>query len=183
MKRGRGGIRDVEFAVQLLQIVHGRRDLRLREPNTLAALAALADEGYVAEEDADALADAYRFLRRLEHRLQMVRDLQTHDLPADRHARTTLARSLGLAGADALQAEYDRTTELVRGIHERLFYRPLLEAFAGPVQPTPGHDREATEELLAGLGFAQPLARVRVARTGWWIPPRGSARSCRTCSP
>ncbi|MGH2680441.1 MAG: hypothetical protein ACRDG8_08175 [Actinomycetota bacterium] len=156
VKRGRGGIRDVEFAVQLLQIVHGRRDERLREPNTLTALGTLADEGYVAHEDAAALADAYRFLRRLEHRLQMVRDLQTHDLPADRHARTTLARSLGLAGAEALQAEYDRTTELVRGIHERLFYRPLLEAFAGPVQPSPGHDRDATEELLAGLGFAQP---------------------------
>jgi glutamate-ammonia-ligase adenylyltransferase len=156
VKRGRGGIRDVEFAVQLLQIVHGRRDDRLREPNTLRALAALADEGYVAHEDAEALADAYRFLRRLEHRLQMVRDLQTHDLPADRHARTTLARSLGVAGADALQAEYDRTTGLVRGIHERLFYRPLLEAFAGPVHPSPGRDREATEELLAGLGFAQP---------------------------
>ncbi|MGH2672794.1 MAG: bifunctional [glutamine synthetase] adenylyltransferase/[glutamine synthetase]-adenylyl-L-tyrosine phosphorylase, partial [Actinomycetota bacterium] len=137
VKRGRGGIRDVEFAVQLLQIVHGRRDTRLREPNTLRALVALADEGYVAHEDAEALADAYRFLRRLEHRLQMVRDLQTHDLPADRHARTTVARTLGLAGADALQAEYDRTTELVRGIHERLFYRPLLEAFAGPVQPSP----------------------------------------------
>jgi glutamate-ammonia-ligase adenylyltransferase len=156
VKRGRGGIRDVEFAVQLLQIVHGRRDPRLREPNTLRALAVLADEGYVAHEDAGALADAYRFLRRLEHRLQIVRDLQTHDLPADRHARTTVARSLGLAGADALQAEYDRTTGLVRELHERLFYRPLLEAFGGPVHAAPGHDRAATEELLGGLGFAQP---------------------------
>src|SRR4029079_646924 len=79
VKRGRGGVRDVEFAVQLLQIVHGRRDPSLRSPNTLAALAALTTEGYVAAPDADALADAYRFLRRLEHRLQMVRDLQTHD--------------------------------------------------------------------------------------------------------
>ncbi|HET9672033.1 MAG TPA: hypothetical protein VFQ40_04210 [Actinomycetota bacterium] len=156
VKRGRGGIRDIEFAVQLLQIVHGRRDPALREPNTLRALTALADGGYVAEDDAAALADAYRFLRRLEHRLQIVRDLQTHDLPADRHARTTLARSLGLDGAERLQAEYDRTTDLVRSIHERLFYRPLLEAFAGPVHPRPGHDREATEELLAGLGFEQP---------------------------
>ncbi len=99
VKRGRGGIRDVEFAVQLLQIVHGHRDPRLRDPNTLGALAALAEEGYVAQADADALADAYRFLRRLEHRLQMVRDLQTHDLPADPHARTTIARSLGLSDA------------------------------------------------------------------------------------
>ncbi len=156
VKRGRGGIRDVEFAVQLLQIVHGRRDERLRDPNTLRALAALADEAYVAHEDAAALADAYRFLRRLEHRLQIVRHLQTHDLPAERRARTTIARSLGLADADALQAEYDRTTDLVRSLHERLFYRPLLEAFTGPAAPRPGVDRRATEELLAGLGFANP---------------------------
>jgi glutamate-ammonia-ligase adenylyltransferase len=164
VKRGRGGIRDIEFAVQLLQIVHGRRDPVLREPNTLRALAALAAEGYVAHADAEALADAYRFLRRLEHRLQIVRDLQTHDLPADRHARTTIARSLGLTDAEVLQAEYDRTTALVRGIHERLFYRPLLEAFAGPVAPRPGVDRPATEELLAGLGFRQPAQSYEVLR-------------------
>ncbi len=158
VKRGRGGIRDVEFAVQLLQIVHGRRDARLRTPNTLAALRALALEGYVADADADALAGAYRFLRRVEHRLQIVRDLQTHDLPPGRLARTTLARSLDLADADALAAEYERTTGLVRSIHERLFYRPLLESFAGPAQLHPSHgtDREATEELLGGLGFADP---------------------------
>jgi glutamate-ammonia-ligase adenylyltransferase len=164
VKRGRGGIRDVEFAVQLLQIVHGRRDQMLREPNTLRALATLAEEGYVAQADADALADAYRFLRRLEHRLQIVHDLQTHDLPADPHARTTLARSLGLADASALQDEYERQTELVRGIHERLFYRPLLEAFAGPVAPSPGVDRPATEELLSGLGFASTSQSFEVLR-------------------
>lgn len=157
VKRGRGGIRDVEFAVQLLQIVHGRRDERLREPNTLAALAALAAEGYVAEPDARALAAAYRFLRTLEHRLQIVRDLQTHELPPDRSSRATLARSLGLDGPDALQEEYERQTSLVRGLHERLFYRPLLEAFAGRRTPRPGVDRAATEELLAGLGFRKPM--------------------------
>jgi [glutamine synthetase] adenylyltransferase / [glutamine synthetase]-adenylyl-L-tyrosine phosphorylase len=156
VKRGRGGIRDVEFAVQLLQIVHGRRDTRLREPNTLRALGQLAAEGYVAEADATALADAYRFLRRLEHRLQIVRDLQTHDLPADPRARTTIARSLGLDDAGVLAAEYERVTGLVRSLHERLFYRPLLEAFAGPAHPAPGTDRPATEELLAGLGFSSP---------------------------
>jgi [glutamine synthetase] adenylyltransferase / [glutamine synthetase]-adenylyl-L-tyrosine phosphorylase len=162
VKRGHGGIRDVEFAVQLLQIVHGRRDPRLRSPNTLHALAALAEEGYVAQPDAEALADAYRFLRRLEHRLQIVRDLQTHELPADGRARTTIARSLGLDDAGALLGEYERTTELVRGMHERLFYRPLLEAFAGPAAPTPGVDRPATEELLAGLGFASPSRSYEV---------------------
>ena len=162
VKRGWGGIRDVEFAVQLLQIVHGRRDERLREPNTLAALSALAAAGYVAEADAEALAGAYRFLRTLEHRLQMVRDLQTHELPAGRAARNTLARSLGLDGADELQSEYERQTSLVRGLHERLFYRPLLEAFAGRRAPRPGVDRAATEELLAGLGFRRPAEAYEV---------------------
>jgi len=158
VKRGWGGIRDVEFAVQLLQIVHGRRDERLRQPNTLRALATLAEEGYVAEADAEALAGAYRFLRTLEHRLQMVRDLQTHELPADRASRTRLARSLGFDGPETLQEEYERQTALVRGLHERLFYRPLLEAFAGPRAPRPGVEREATQELLAGLGFRHPAA-------------------------
>jgi glutamate-ammonia-ligase adenylyltransferase len=156
VKRGHGGIRDVEFAVQLLQIVHGGRDERLREPNTLAALSVLSAEGYVAEDDAAALAAAYRFLRTLEHRLQMVRDLQTHELPGDPGAQTVLARSLGMSSAGELLVEYERTTTLVRGLHERLFYRPLLEAFGGRAGPRPGVDREATEELLAGLGFATP---------------------------
>jgi len=155
VKRGRGGIRDVEFAVQLLQIVHGRRNEALRSTNTLEALRALAAEGYVANEDAHALADAYRFLRRLEHRLQMVRDLPIHELPSDEHQRLTIARSLGLPDTSALRSEYDRTTDLVRGLHERLFYRPLLEAFAGAAAPTPGVGRAATEELLHGLGFGE----------------------------
>lgn len=162
VKRGRGGIRDVEFAVQLLQIVHGRRDERLRDPSTLGALSALAAEGYVAEADAEALADAYRFLRTLEHRLQIVRDIRTHELPPDRASRTRIARSLGMSGADVLAAEYERRTSLVRGLHERLFYRPLLEAFAGPATPRPGVDRAATEELLRGLGFRSASAAYDV---------------------
>lgn len=156
VKRGRGGIRDVEFAVQLLQLVHGRRDPALRQPNTLHALSALAEHGYVAGADAADLAGAYRFLRALEHRLQLVRDTQTHELPTDEASRRRLARSLGLEGPEALRSAYERETEVVRGVHERLFYRPLLETFAGPRAPRPGVEREATEELLAGLGFADP---------------------------
>ena len=157
LKRGYGGIRDVEFAVQLLQLVHGRRYRRVRETNTLAALTALADEGFVAPADADALADSYRFLRRLEHRLQMVRDTQTHELPTDPRQLGPLARSMGLRGAEELRAEYDRHTETVRGLHERLFYRPLYEAFVHEASH-PGVDRAATEELLTALGFADPGA-------------------------
>ncbi|MFN2544761.1 MAG: DUF294 nucleotidyltransferase-like domain-containing protein [Actinomycetota bacterium] len=156
VKRGRGGIRDIEFAVQLLQLVHGRREERLRGPNTLRALAALAEQGYVAERDSLDLAEAYRFLRRVEHRLQMVRDIQTHDLPSDPHAAGVLARAMGLPDRGSLVRDTERVTTLVRGLHERLFYRPLLEAFAGPAGPRPGVDRAATEELMTGLGFRRP---------------------------
>ncbi len=155
VKRGPGGIRDVEFAVQLLQLVHGRRDPTLRVQGTLQALRALTDGGYVAERDEAALADSYRFLRTLEHRLQLVRDLQTHDLPEDRQQLTVLARSMGMGSAAELREEHARHTDVVRGLHERLFYRPLLDAFAAPV-PHPGRDRAATHELLAGLGFRDP---------------------------
>jgi glutamate-ammonia-ligase adenylyltransferase len=156
VKRGRGGIRDVEFAVQLLQLVHGRRDPRLREANTLRTLEVLGEEGYIAVADGAALADSYRFLRTLEHRLQLARDLQTHDLPADEASLRRVARSMGLEDADALRAAYAEHTEVVRGLHERLFYRPLLEAFEGPVDV--GTERAATVELLAGMGFRDPEA-------------------------
>ncbi len=158
VKRGRGGIRDIEFAVQLLQLVHGRRHERLRVTGTLQALHVLAEEGFVAPADAEALADSYRFLRRLEHRLQMVQDRQTHELPTDRAALGPLARAMGVEDAGRLRADYVRHTAGVRSVHERLFYRPLMEVFgttataATPAQA--GRDRTASEELLAGLGFA-----------------------------
>jgi glutamate-ammonia-ligase adenylyltransferase len=158
VKRGRGGIRDVEFAVQLLQLVHGRRDPELRHPGTLDALEALAERGYVARADAETLAGSYRFLRALEHRLQLARELQTHQLPTDEASLRRLARSMGLGDVDALHQAYGQHTGVVRGLHERLFYRPLLEAFAGERSPLPGRDPAATVELLAGLGFADPAA-------------------------
>jgi glutamate-ammonia-ligase adenylyltransferase len=156
VKRGRGGIRDVEFAVQLLQLVHGRRYPGLRAQGTLAALAALGEEGLVSPEDADALRASYGFLRTLEHRLQMVRDLQTHELPGDPSLLEPIARAMGLRDPADLLAQHARHTETVRGLHDRLFYRPLLEALAGPAEQGPGRDRAATEELLAGLGFVDP---------------------------
>ena len=155
VKRGRGGIRDVEFAVQLLQIVHGRRDPELREPNTLRALATLAEEGYVAQADADALADAYRFLRTLEHRLQIVRDLQTHDLPGDPHARTTLARSLGLPDAASL-LDGVRAAD---GAGARDPRTPLLPAAARGVRGTGGAE---PRRRPAGHRGAAGGTRVRV---------------------
>ena len=95
LKRGRGGIRDIEFAVQLLQLVHGRDDDRIRSATTLVALAQLAAGGYVERRDVGRLGDAYVFLRTVEHRLQLRDERQTHTLPGDEAELTLLARVLG----------------------------------------------------------------------------------------
>jgi glutamate-ammonia-ligase adenylyltransferase len=165
LKRGPGGIRDIEFAVQLLQLVHGRADPDLRSPNTLIALGELASAGYVAAADATALEEAYRFLRATEHRLQLVEDQQTHTLPTSVAARVRLARVMGFrddAEATAL-AQFSRQLQrhqaTVRSIHERLFFRPLLEAFTahrgpGPSSGPGGLDDRAAAERLAAFGFS-----------------------------
>jgi glutamate-ammonia-ligase adenylyltransferase len=174
VKRGRGGIRDVEFAVQLLQLVHGRRYPRLREPGTLAALAALGEEGFVSADDAAALSASYRFLRALEHRLQMVRDLQTHDLPVDRSLLGPIARAMRLGDASELLAHHARHTETVRGLHDRLFYRPLLEEGR---RPTPRRPRSCWPRW--GLRIPGVPAR---RSNGWWIHPPAWAGSSGGCS-
>jgi glutamine synthetase adenylyltransferase len=97
VKRGYGGIRDIEFAVQLLQLVHGRADLQVRAPATLDALEQLARGGYVSGDDAAQLSDAYVWIRTVEHRLQLVDEHQTHTIPEDIAARTHLARVPGSA--------------------------------------------------------------------------------------
>ena len=164
LKRGRGGIRDVEFAVQLLQLVHGRHDPSVRSATTLDALAALAEGGYVDARDATRLDDAYRFLRTVEHRLQLYDEQQTHTLPADEVARTRLARVLGYRGdrrqseLEAFEADQRAHQQAVRTIHERLFFAPLLEALAGVGQLAPG----AAEERLTAFGFTD-VERTRAA--------------------
>jgi glutamate-ammonia-ligase adenylyltransferase len=164
VKRGRGGIRDVEFAVQLLQLVHGRHDETVRSRNTLVALGQLAAAGYVEPGDAPPLADAYRFLRTVEHRLQLWDEQQTHTLPPDGPALVRLARVLGYRDtprAEALDqflAERRARQATVRTIHERLFFAPILETLAG-AGPLPV---EAAEERLAAFGFVDTM-QTRVA--------------------
>jgi glutamate-ammonia-ligase adenylyltransferase len=149
LKRGVGGIRDVEFAVQLLQLVHGRADPLLRSANTLDTLTLLGEGGYIRHQDAVDLADAYRWLRNVEHRIQLYDLRQTHTLPSDSEGRARIAKSMGLRddAADTALARFERTLverrSLVRTIHERLFYRPLLEAFASAAAD-PRADRQAT---------------------------------------
>ncbi|MGA2527849.1 MAG: bifunctional [glutamine synthetase] adenylyltransferase/[glutamine synthetase]-adenylyl-L-tyrosine phosphorylase [Acidimicrobiales bacterium] len=171
LKRGRGGIRDVEFSVQLLQLVHGGRDPALRLRATLPALTELAEAGYVAAEDAATLAIAYCFLRTVEHRLQLVEEAQVHTVPAERDSRDRLARVLGFRGrpeetpADRFDKVLARHQGASRAIHERLFFRPLLEAFARPSASavTPGRDLHSAGEP----GFALGAAEERLAAFGF----------------
>ncbi|GAB2460438.1 bifunctional glutamine-synthetase adenylyltransferase/deadenyltransferase [Jatrophihabitans fulvus] len=167
VKLGRGGIRDVEFSVQLLQLVHGRGDETLRSPETLPALDALQHGGYVGRDDAVSLRDAYRFLRTVEHRLQLRRLRRTHILPADEADLGWLARAMGYrpdhrgSAKDVFEAEWKLHVREVRRLHEKLFYRPLLEAVARV--PAAGL-RLTTDEAgrrLAALGFDNPDAALR----------------------
>jgi [glutamine synthetase] adenylyltransferase / [glutamine synthetase]-adenylyl-L-tyrosine phosphorylase len=168
LKLAPGGLRDIEFAVQLLQLVHGRHDESLRSPNTLSALAALARGGYVDDADAALFSDTYQFLRTVEHRLQIARLRRTHTVPVDDADRTRLARAVGFRDnrdAPALtqfDREYRRVQGSVRRLHEKLFYRPLLSRFAqvsADEQLVGGEARlaeEAARERLEALGFANP---------------------------
>ena len=156
VKRGRGGIRDIEFAVQLLQLVHGRHDDRIRSATTLVALAQLAAGGYVERADVARLGDAYVFLRTVEHRIQLREEHQTHTLPADDAGLTRLARVLGYRDGprrdarESFLAEYRAHQTAVRSIHERLFFAPLLDTLAGHGALSP----EAAQDRLAAFGFA-----------------------------
>ncbi|MFF7184421.1 bifunctional [glutamine synthetase] adenylyltransferase/[glutamine synthetase]-adenylyl-L-tyrosine phosphorylase [Streptomyces sp. NPDC008222] len=163
LKLGPGGLRDVEFAVQLLQLVHGRADTSLRSGTTLDALEALAAGGYVGRADAGQLEEAYRFLRSLEHRIQLYRLRRTHLVPEDDTDLRRLGRSLGLRTdpVAGLRREWKRHTGVVRRLHEKLFYRPLLDAVA---QLAPGEARlspDAARERLVALGYADPAAALR----------------------
>jgi glutamate-ammonia-ligase adenylyltransferase len=187
LKLGPGGLRDVEFAVQLLQLVHGRADDALRSPTTLTALGALSDGGYVGRADAAALMASYRFLRRVEHLVQLHRLRRTHLVPADEDGLRRLGRALaasrtpgpdpggsGVPAGDradsrALWADpvgefgtlWRRHVREVRRIHEKLFYRPLLHAVAR----LPGEEARLTpaaaKTRLEALGYADPAGALR----------------------
>ena len=131
IKLGSGGLRDVEFTVQLLQLVHGRADERLRTRATLPSLARLAELGYIGRADSLELATAYRFQRTLEHRVQLWHLRRTHLLPDDDLMIRRLARSLGVRAEDDLVEQFRASTRKVLRLHERVFYSPLLEAVRG----------------------------------------------------
>ncbi|WP_139983900.1 bifunctional [glutamine synthetase] adenylyltransferase/[glutamine synthetase]-adenylyl-L-tyrosine phosphorylase [Nocardioides litoris] len=163
LKLGSGGLRDVEFAVQLLQLVHGRADEGIRASTTLSALAALTELGYVGREDGDALHEAYAFLRTLEHRIQLHRLHRTHVVPDDPAALRRLGRSLGFTKEpeETLAKVWEHHRREVRRLHEKLFYRPLLTAVARVHSGEVRLSSEAAGKRLAALGYADPQAALR----------------------
>ncbi|MFD0384143.1 hypothetical protein ACFQ2B_23205 [Streptomyces stramineus] len=172
LKLGPGGLRDVEFAVQLLQLVHGRSDATLRGGGTLDALTALAAGGYVGRTDAAALDAAYRFLRTLEHHIQLHRLRRTHLMPEGESDLRRLGRSLARVFSWPMRRRAGRGARhrveaaLPRGapLHEKLFYRPLLDAVA---QLEPGEIRLSAKEATASRPSATP---TRPPHCATWRP-------------
>lgn len=157
LKLGPGGLRDVEFTIQLLQLVHGQADPLVRQVATLPALVALAEQGYIGRVEATEFAQDYRFLRLLEHRLQLSRLRRTHLMPTDADALRILARASGLAtNAADLTEQWQRTKQAVRRLHERLFYRPLLSAVAALPEDGLTLSSAQAEARLAAIGFRDP---------------------------
>ena len=163
LKLGSGGLRDVEFAVQLMQLVHGRADERLREPTTLSALHALTEGGYVGRADGEALHEAYAFLRTLEHRIQLHQLRRTHVVPPDEAALRRLGRSMGFLTdpVQALDAAWQHHRREVRRLHEKLFFRPLLAAVARIPGEGAGSPRRPPTARMAALGYADPASALR----------------------
>ena len=168
IKLGTGGLRDVEFAVQLLQLVHGRTDESLHVASTVDALAALAAGGYVGRDDAANLTASYEFLRLLEHRLQLQRLKRTHMLPApdDDEALRWLARASHVRpdgthdALGVLREEIKRQNLRVSRLHAKLFYAPLLESVGRAVGFAPGMSTESAERQLAALGYEGPQSAL-----------------------
>ncbi len=163
LKLGAGGLRDVEFSVQLLQLVHGRTDEGLRSRTTLEALHALAAGGYVGRDAAAELDTSYRLFRCLEHRIQLYRMRRTHLMPTAAGDLRRLGRSMGYRADPEAEVvtQWQAHAREVRRLHERLFYRPLLAAAAklstDDIRLTP----EAARARLAALGFADPAGAMR----------------------
>ena len=170
IKLGPGGLRDIEFTVQLLQLVHGRTDDSVRQRDTLGALDALAHAGYVGRSEASAFADHYRFLRLLEHRIQLSNLRRTHLMPVAEPARRALARAVNLRWtADDMIAEWERVKLEVRSLHQRIFYRPLLSAVARLDDQNFELSSAQANDRLKAIGFEDPsgaLTHIQALTSG-----------------
>jgi len=167
IKLGPGGLRDVEFTVQLLQLVHGRVDPDIQIPTTTLAIHAMSEIGYIGREDATNFDDSYRFLRLLEHRIQLNQLRRTHLMPRVESAQRVLARSIRGAGdlqptsPEKLMRRWNETKRMVRSLHERIFYRPLLVSSSNLSADDVKLTAESAQARLRALGYLDPKAAMR----------------------
>ena len=161
IKLGAGGLRDVEFTVQLLQLVHGRHDETLRSRTTLTALRALRDGGYVGRADAAKMERSYRQLRVWEHRLQLRKLQRTHLMPDDEDGRRALARASGFATLEYMDEVWHDIRRDVRAMHLEMFYRPILPMVASLSADEARLDDAAARARLAAVGFDDAQAAQR----------------------
>ncbi len=163
LKLGKGGLRDVEFTVQLLQLVHGRTDESLRKSSTLGAIAALRDGGYVARKDAELLDRDYRLLRTLEHRIQLQRLRRSHLVPSGQAELRRVARGMkcaGITSAADLEHLWQGTRREVRQLHQAIYYRPLLPEAAKLSPDDVSLNSDAAKERLASMGYRDPAGAL-----------------------
>lgn len=167
IKLGPGGLRDVEFTVQLLQLVHGNKDCRVRTQATTESLEALAEYGYIARQDAEQFGAHYRWLRLLEHRIQLFRLRRTHVMPTQRNELSVIAAAMQPPGApqrmsgDVVETQWRQVQRAVRGIHEKIFYRPLLAALSHTPLDGAALNDEQVRDRLGILGYRDPRAAQR----------------------
>jgi glutamate-ammonia-ligase adenylyltransferase len=169
IKLGPGGLRDIEFTVQLLQLVHGRADETVRSPDTLSAIEELSRGGYIGRTEAAEFSSHYKFLRVLEHRIQMSKMRRTHLMPVEENEQRALARSVNLDWiADDLLSKWSEVKLQVRALHQRIFYRPLLAAVSKASDGLELSSEQATDRLLA-IGYLNPegaLQHIRALTQG-----------------
>ncbi|MFM5904104.1 MAG: bifunctional [glutamine synthetase] adenylyltransferase/[glutamine synthetase]-adenylyl-L-tyrosine phosphorylase [Microbacteriaceae bacterium] len=161
IKLGPGGLRDIEFTVQLLQLVHGRTDESVRVRDTLSGIRVLRDAGYIAREDAISFDRHYRFLRLLEHRIQLSGMRRTHLMPTSDAALRALARATGFRTAEELLKAWESVKSEVRSLHQKVFYRPLLSAVAKLEENELALSSDQAEDRLRAIGFLDPGAALR----------------------
>lgn len=170
IKLGPGGLRDIEFTVQLLQLVHGRTDSTLRQKDTLGAIESLAAGGYIARDDGKRFSDHYRFLRLLEHRIQLSQLRRTHLMPSDDLSRRSIARALSLdLSSEKLIERWEAVKLEVRDLHQQLFYRPLLSAVSGLSEEDLELTSDQAQARLAAIGFQDTrsaLAHITALTSG-----------------
>ncbi len=156
LKLGRGGIREIEFFVQTQQLIAGGRNPKLRGRSTIAMLHALAEEGWISTATADDMIADYWFLRRLEHRAQMIDDQQTHHIPKDDEKFEAYARFAGFTDGAALSVKLEHTLRRVQNHYAALFEQaPNLGTSEGSLVFTGADDDPATLETLSRMGFTQ----------------------------